>query len=243
MTFTYPKKETVLQESIEMVQAEVFCRVMRIQHENSLGTAFTIESHGKQFIVTAKHLFESNGFPSSSAISLLIGTSYQTFDVDIRYPAEQKADIAVMRLKKERLLTPVYDNINSSDGLIYGQDVYFVGFPYQYDSILGMFPGGNMPIPFVKKACLSAILKDGAGTILLDGHNNPGFSGGPVCYKTIGSAEKTMRILGVVSGYRFDSQPLFDNSGNQTSFFVRENTGIIIVSDIKHAVQIADNWI
>ena len=226
-----------------MVQAEIFCRVMRILHENSLGTAFTIESHGEQYVVTAKHLFESNGFPSSTIIKLYFGNNYVPIEVDVRYPSEPKADIAVMKLKKAQLLTPVYDNINSSDGLIYGQDVFFIGFPYEYDRILGMFPGGNMPIPFVKKACLSAILKDGAGTILLDGHNNPGFSGGPVCYKTVGSTEKSMRILGVISGYRFDSQPLFDKSGNQTDFFVKENTGIIIVSDIKHAVQIAENWV
>ena len=225
-----------------MVQAEIFCRVIRILHGNCSGTAFTIESHGQQFLVTAKHLFEGAGFPASTTINALIETEYKPFDVDVRYPKEPKADIAVMKLKTAQFLTPVYENVNSTEGLVYGQDVFFVGFPYEYDSILGMFPGGKMPIPFVKKACMSAILQDGAGTILLDGINNPGFSGSPVCYKKIGSREKTMRILGVVSGYRFNAQPLFDQHGNQTNFFVKENTGIIIVSDIKHAIEIADNW-
>lgn len=225
-----------------MVQAEIFRRVLRIQCGNSSGTAFTIESHGEQFWVTAKHMFEALGLPASTEIKLLIGTNYQAFDVGVRYPAEKKADIAVMKLKNTQLLTPTYENVNSTEGLVFGQDVYFVGFPYEYDSILGMFPGGNMPIPLVKKACMSAILQDGAGTILLDGINNPGFSGSPVCFKKIGSPENTMHILGVVSGYRFNSQPLFDQAGNQTGHYVKENTGIIIVSDIKHAMQIADNW-
>ena len=225
-----------------MVQSEIYCRVMRIIYGKCSGTAFTIESHGQQFLVTAKHIFEGAGFPASTVVTVLIGTEYKPFDVDVQYPKEQKADLAVMKLKTSQFLTPVYDNINSKDGLIFGQDVFFVGFPYEYDSILGMYPGGKMPIPFVKKACMSAILQDGAGTILLDGINNPGFSGSPVCFKKVGSNEKSMRILGVVSGYRFNAQPLFDQSGNQTNFYVKENTGIIIVSDIKHAVEIADNW-
>ena len=225
-----------------MVQAEIVRRVIRILHGNSTGTAFTIESHGQQFLVTAKHMFEGAGFPTSTSINVLIGTGYKSFDVDVRYPKEQKVDVAVMKLKTMQFLTPVYENINSTEGLIYGQDVYFVGFPYEYDCILGMYPGGNMPIPFVKKACMSAILQDGTGTILLDGINNPGFSGSPVCYKKVGPNEKNMRILGVVSGYRFKEQPVFDQHGSQTDFYVKENTGIIVVSDIKHAMEIANNW-
>lgn len=226
-----------------MVQTEILRRVMRIRFEKYGGTAFTIESHGKQFLVTAKHLFENAAFPASTQIMLLIGTEYKTFDVDIRYPTEPKADIAVIKLKKEQFLTPVYNNVNSTEGLVLGQDVFFVGFPYEYDTILGLFPGGNMPIPFVKKACMSAILQDSAGTILLDGLNNPGFSGGPVCFKKVGSNEKTMHIIGVISGYRCFPQPLLGQNNMPTPLYVQENTGIIIVSDIKHANLIADNWI
>lgn len=225
-----------------MVQAEIYCRVIRIQHGNSLGTAFTTESHGQQFLVTAKHLFKKSGFPASSTINLLIGAGQQSFDVDIRYPGEPTIDIVVIKPKILQLLTSTYDNANTTEGLVFGQDVYFVGFPFEYDSILGHFPGSTMPIPFVKKACVSAILNDGKGTILLDGINNPGFSGGPVCYRRIGSNDKTMSILGVVSGYRFNTQPLFDQNGNKTNNYIKENTGIIVVNDIKHAVQIAKIW-
>lgn len=226
-----------------MVQAEVFRRVIRIKYDGSSGTAFTIESHDEQFLVTAKHLFIANGLPQNATISLLIGTSYQSFDVNIRYPSNPRVDIAVMKFQQPLFLTPVYENVNTTNGLVFGQDVYYVGFPYEYDSILGMFPGGNMPIPFVKKACMSAILQDGAGTILLDGISNPGFSGSPVCFNMIGSTEKTMRIIGVVSGYRFAPQPVYDHSGSQKDFYVKENTGIIIVSDIKHAVEVAESWL
>lgn len=226
-----------------MVQAEIFRRVLRIVHENCPCTAFTIESHGEQFIVTAKHLFEDVGFPSSTTVKLLIGEDYQQFFVDIRYPADKNVDIAVMRLKPRQFLTPIFKNDNSINGLVYGQDVFFVGFPFEYDSILGALPGEKRPIPFVKKACVSAILNDEAGTILLDGINNPGFSGSPVCYNRIGSKDNAMSILGVVSGYRFATQPLFDQHGKQLDYFIKENTGIIVACDIKYAVQIADAWI
>ena len=226
-----------------MVQAEILRRVLRIIHENSAGTTFTIESHNEQFLVTAKHLFEQASLPSSATIELLIGKDYQPFDVDIRYPAEPVVDIAVMRLKKKQLLTPIYPNVNSIVGLTYGQDVYFVGFPFDYDNILGILPSGDAPIPFIKKACVSAILNDKEGTILLDGINNPGFSGGPVCFKKINAADNTMSILGVVSGYRHDKKPLYVPSGIQTDFYIKENTGLIIVNDIKYANQIANSWI
>ena len=226
-----------------MVQMEIIRRVIRINFSNSLGTCFTIESHGEQFLVTAKHLFENAGYPDFASIQLLLGASYQTFEVYIRYPAEQQVDIAVMKFKNAQFLTPVYPNVNSTEGLVLGQDVFFVGFPYEYDRILGMCPNGNTLIPLVKKACMSAMLQDGKGTLLLDGINNPGFSGSPVCFKRIGSQSITMSIFGVVSSYRFFILSLFDRAGKQTNYFVKENTGIIIVSDIKHAIQIADSWI
>ena len=226
-----------------MVQGEILSRVLRIRYNSSLGTAFTIESHGEQFLVTAKHIFGDTALPSSAIIGLLLGEDYQLFDVDIRYPSNQVVDIAVIRLKVPQYLTPTYDNINSTEGLILGQDVFFLGFPFEYDSILQGYPNRERPLPFIKKACMSAILKDSAKTILLDGINNPGFSGGPVCFKKIGSMETTMRILGVVSAYRTERQPLLNIVGSDTrGYYVPTNTGIILVYDIKNAIVIADNW-
>ena len=39
-----------------MVQMEIISRVFRIVFGTSTGTAFTIEDHGVQFLVTAKHM-------------------------------------------------------------------------------------------------------------------------------------------------------------------------------------------
>jgi len=91
--------------------------------------------------------------------------------------------LAVMKLNPYQALTAFFENENTTADMVIGQDVFFLGFPYNYDSLLQQSPFGNTPIPFVKKACMSAIIKSGEDILLLlDGHNNPGFSGGPVCF-------------------------------------------------------------
>lgn len=225
-----------------MVQMEIVSRVFRIGFGTSYGTAFTIEDHGVQFLVTAKHIFERANHPSFGRIYLLMGKTEKPFDVQIRYPANPQIDIAVMKLTPYQQLTPMYDNENTTKGLTLGQDVYFLGFPSQYNQLLNIFPSENKPLPFVKKACLSTILLKNS-TLLLDGHNNPGFSGGPVCFKELESGKKAMSIAGVISGYKFDKQYVFDGNDAQTSSYVKDNTGIIVAHCISHATKIASEWI
>jgi len=100
-------------------------------------------------------------------------------------------------------------------------------------------PGDCHPIPFVKKACLSSIVFS-IGLLLLDGNNNPGFSGGPVCFKF--PENDTFKIAGVISGYRYNKTTVFDNTDKETGMYVKENTGIVYAYDIKYALEIAQNW-
>ena len=92
----------------------------------------------------------------------------------------------------------------------------------------------GFPLPLVKKAAVSALgLED--GPILLDGHNNPGFSGGPVARRR---TKEEQTVIGVVSGYRFDRHNVRDANGDKTSYTYDTNTGIIIAHDIRHALAI-----
>ena len=111
-----------------------------------------------------------------------------------------------------------------------------------YDRHLKSFPNSKTPVPFVKKACFSGALDDGHSCILLDGHNNKGFSGGPVCFKPVDSAKKTMSIAAVVSGYRFEKQKVFDKNDQETESYIKSNTGIIVAYDIQEAIEIAKHW-
>lgn len=224
-----------------MVQSEVFSRVFRFTFGQSAGTTFTLENGDKQFLVTAKHIFRHEGFPNCADIKIFKDGKYSLYHVKIKYPEDSEVDIAVMQIDPMEFISPTFANPYSGAGLVYGQDVFFVGFPYNYDTLLQSLPNSSTPVPFVKKACLSGVLKSHS-LLVLDGHNNRGFSGSPVCFKPTDPKVKTMSICAVVSGYRFEQEPVFDKDGKETGLFVRSNTGIINAYDIKEAVTVANNW-
>ncbi|HZD60078.1 MAG TPA: hypothetical protein VE439_06450, partial [Anaerolineae bacterium] len=129
----------------------------------------------------------------------------------------------------------------TSDGIVYGQDVFFLGFPYGMRVELGNLNRG-FPLPFVKKAILSCIhtTENGVQIYYLDGHNNPGFSGGPVVFKE--ANRQNFKVASVISGYRQEEEPIYQ-AGQEIHFqeiplVYRYNTGIIYSYGIKHAVDL-----
>lgn len=76
-----------------MVRREILDRVFELVCEDGgKGTTFTMECNDSQFLVTAKHIFEDLGFPKEGTIGLLTeGGKYTPYEVDIRYPADQKS--------------------------------------------------------------------------------------------------------------------------------------------------------
>jgi hypothetical protein len=82
------------------------------------------------------------------------------------------------------------------------QDAYFLGYPYGLHAEGGSL-NAHFPLAIVKKACLSMFALGGPDAyILLDGHNNPGFSGGPVVFAPNGQGAPT-NVAAVVSGYKY----------------------------------------
>jgi hypothetical protein len=123
----------------------------------------------------------------------------------------------------------------TAGGIVWGQDVYLLGFPYGWYGDLGEM-NRNFPLPFVKKAILSCtyMKDDGVQHFFLDGHNNPGFSGGPVVFKEPHRSE--FKVASVISGYRYTHEPVFAGK-EELALAYRYNTGIIISYGIKHAVD------
>ena len=221
----------------------VFRLVCRSVYGEDRGTAFTMECNGSQFLVTARHMFGRLGFPKEGTIELLTEDGrYTPYEVDIRYPADSRVDIAVMRPKHHQHISQVYPNRNGSGELIFGQDVFFLGFPYEYDESLMSFPDSKRPVPFIKKACFSGRFSDGHACMAFDGHNNPGFSGGPVCYRPTDAPDGMMSVAAVISGYRPEKQDVLDQDGRPTGSYVEPNSGIVVAYDIKEAVQVAEHW-
>jgi hypothetical protein len=100
-----------------------------------------------------------------------------------------------------------------------------------------VFGKDGYPMPLVKRATVSALDQH---AFLLDGHNNPGFSGGPVVFSQPNTPVE-LRVAAVISGFEAVEQPVFKGE-EETAFTYRYNTGIIVAHDIRWAIaMIAEN--
>ncbi|MBI5455199.1 MAG: trypsin-like peptidase domain-containing protein [Deltaproteobacteria bacterium] len=213
-----------------MITTNAFQRVFCISIGDSIGTCFTIEVGGKQYIITAKHVAEKIG----EEVRIFHDNQWKTINMDLIGHCEDEIDISVLTSKIQ--LSPVYDLQPTMAGLVWGQDVYFLGFPYGMSGEMGEF-NRAFPLPFVKKAIVSCVnFKKGSIVCYLDGHNNPGFSGGPVVFKE--PNKNNYKVASVISGFRYEMEPIYDKENNAMSLGYKYNTGIIVSYGIKHAIDL-----
>lgn len=197
------------------------------------GTCFTIDVDGKQYLCTARHCVK--GF-NSDAINIFHEGAWKKLGVKLVGYGSKDTDICVM--SPEVQLSPSWPVIPTADGLLIGQDVFFLGFPYGIRTEQGDF-NRSFPMPLVKRATFSAMAKEKERSILfLDGHNNPGFSGGPVVFRDARQPDTDYRIASVISGYRFELEKIMDDKGNKTKYRYHANTGIILSHNINHALDV-----
>ncbi len=137
----------------------------------------------------------------------------------------------------QQQLSPVYPLEPTTDGLYYGQQACFLGFPFGWDGG-GAYINHGLPLPFVKAGIISAFATDEpVKRIYLDAHVNKGFSGGPVVF--LPDDQKVLRVAGVVVGYPKRFQPVVDNHGN-TVALAQENPGLVLAISIHHVVALID---
>ena len=219
-----------------MITSNVIHRTFQLKCGEALGSCFTIDVDDKQYLCTAKHCLEN--FRGKS-IELFHGEKWKTLDVELVGFGSKDTDICVLSPKIQ--LSPPYRLPPTMDNITLGQDVYFLGFPYGIQIDMGDL-NRLFPLPLVKRATVSAICAQDQTIILLDGYNNPGFSGGPVVFTKSGSAKNELSVAAIVSGYRFEPQPVLDEKGQETSLRVHANTGIVHSYSIQHALDaIKDN--
>jgi S1-C subfamily serine protease len=116
-------------------------------------------------------------------------------------------------------------------GLWPGDPVRFLGFPH---GLSNTYPSDTgFVTPLTRNAHLSgAIIHNGVTLTVLDGFNNPGYSGGPV-YADAGDG--TPILVGLISGYRTElrerSLVYRDTDGTEAAIeglFVKPNSGMIL---------------
>ena len=163
-----------------MVTSNILQRTFKIK-STQVGTCFTIDVDNRQYIVTARHIVE--GLVGQSIVKIRHEEEWKELQVTLVGHGKGEVDLSVLAAEHWNSVT--HPLPPTSGGMVLAQDVYFLGFPYELESNVGA-PNSNFPLPLVKKGIVSMFEFD-AAYILLDGHNNPGFSGGTCCLPSLQS--------------------------------------------------------
>ena len=213
------------------ITTNILQRTFRLRHNNQTGTCFTIDVDNRQYIVTARHLVET--ISDNGNLELLHDNVWKVLPV--RVVGHGTGDIDISVVSADLRLSPTHPLPATTAGIILAQDAYFLGFPYGLANDAGEL-NRNFPLPLVKKGIVSAVGSRDDNTVILDGHNNFGFSGGPVvCH--IADRNNELTVIGVVSGYRSDSMSVLHN-GKETELTYQYNTGLVIVYKINLAIEL-----
>jgi S1-C subfamily serine protease len=209
------------------VTSNALTRVFFVKTNNVFGTGFTLERNSRQFLVTARHVIPS----ARDSVAIHQHGTWQSMGGEVFYPKNPAVDIAVLRLDKHISLTLELEP--SMDGMVLGQDLYFLGFP------LGMYmePMWNgCPLPLIKHGVLSAIDSSDKSRVLiyLDAFGNLGFSGSPVIFRDLKSGET--KVAGIVTAFRTEESKV-QVGGAVTNWTVPANSGILIAASVLHAIE------
>ncbi|HAR96411.1 MAG TPA: hypothetical protein DCR97_10685 [Deltaproteobacteria bacterium] len=223
------------------VPQEMLDGVFRFKYGTRTGTCFAIEVDKRQYIITARHLVE--GIRDRDSVLMFLDQRWQEVRVKTIFPRNPKTDIVA--LVSKRNVAPRMEISASGAAIPIGQELYFLGFPF------GLSTQTDEPspqlIPFINHAFLSAVdSRFGSGNVLyLDGHNNPGFSGGPVVSRGYGE-KQSLQIVGVLSAYRVQlsretiterTDARYGATEKKSNRFVQENSGILVAYHISEIIK------
>jgi S1-C subfamily serine protease len=205
-----------------MVPTSILERTFHIAFGNQTASAFTIEVENLQYLVTAKHVLD--GWRDDLSVQIMRNKEWSNLTIKNVWLAPSDADVALISLSSQ--LSPTHDIVvGGALSFFLSQQMYFLGYPFGLRLDFGQV-NSHYPLPFVKTGIVSGFSLRGAGSQILfcDGHNNPGFSGGPMI--TI-DPDRRVHVIGVVSGYRHHDDPILYN-GAETGLTHRSNTGLVI---------------
>lgn len=215
-----------------MITSNVIHRTFRLKWGDGLGTCFTIDVEGRQYLVTARHLVRDLGEGTTARIELFHEGEWKWANVHVAWLSDPRADAAI--LAAEVQLSPNLNLEPNTRDMVLGQQVYFCGFtdlaPQGLEDI-----NRGFPVPLVRQGILAGWVNEGGiETLVIDGHNIQGFSGGPVVFQPPGTRD--FRVAGVVAGYHALRRPVFLD-GNKTDYYVKDNVGLVVAHSFEAGVQ------
>lgn len=219
-----------------MITSNVLTRVFKISDGESEGTAFTIEVDKKQYLVTAKHVISNF---SGGSLQLYHSDKWTNIKFELVGHSEY-TDVSVLAADKQ--LSPEFELPTTSEHIVLGQPVYFLGFPFDHVPSVPDNLNGGYPVALIKGGTLSAlVVDDDISTLLIDGNNNPGLSGGPVVFIKNGRPpyiDSNFCVGGIISGYQAEKKAVQDENSAITGHYIHENSGIVFAYNIKHALEL-----
>lgn len=202
-----------------------FYYTFKIMTNEGTGTSFLVSDSVNSYIITAKHMFGKATNGQKVDFSIDTGNGFLNFTGQVYIDSVNFVDVAVIKPNKfsaQEGISLKYPDV----GL--GMEGYFIGFPFNFQSSdIGRLLGG-FPLALVKRCSLSGIkVERGITMYLMDGQNNPGFSGGPVFLPMSNSITNVSSgLLGIISGY----YPQYDSAKtSKEKFEYAENSGIMLV--------------
>ena len=225
-----------------MINLNVIARVFQIKWRDSLGTAFAIDRHNRQYLITARHVVE--GVAQTDDIKIFHEDQWKQINVRLVGSGEGSIDVAIFSCPVR--LAPPLTLVASAKGISHGQPLYFLGFPFGWRWDTKVITDHEFPTPFVKAGILSGAFDD-FSLLVIDGHGNQGFSGGPVVFQPDGPWSNELRVAGVVSSHPALLSPvvndegcIIDNEKNVPFGYVQENPGFIVAVTVDHAIKLID---
>jgi hypothetical protein len=228
---------------MSLVPVQCWMRTFKADFAGGAASCFVVTHRDRQWLITAKHVADAAARLGAAALSL---SGENGLDIAVstqmrRVVVAEGPDVAVFSLGDNKIVRDDLTLLPSSDGVVLSQEVFFLGYPLP----------GSLPLsgrlPAVRKGIVSQRAAfDGVVAWIIDGHNLPGFSGGPLVFADHGGLGSAWQILGVVSAYvrhpiavEIAGGALTSNSG----VTVPSNAGLVVVYDIKHAVDAIDAFI
>lgn len=231
---------------MSVVPVECWLRTFRLEGAGGSASCFVISRHDRQWLVTAQHVIDAIRANGGDTLALF-GEHDQHVELNAGLPqvplGEPGPDVAVFALGDHKIAPDHLTLVPSSHGVALSQDAYFLGYP-----MYGSLPLAGR-LPAVRRGIVSQRMLDvdrGCIAWILDGHNLPGFSGGPAVFADAGGTGSVWHVLGVVSGYmphRINLQGPDGRDVNDGAFGVPTNSGIVVVHNIEHATEAIDAYV
>lgn len=212
----------------------------QITTSTGTGTCFLNSDRKGYCFLTASHLVE--GVHSGDTVYLGHQDGLVPWTIRAIHHSPTGHDIAAFTVDM-KVVAPKFEPLDPP-GLMPGQPMKFLGYPHGLQT---NFPNPNGYLsPLVRTAFFSGIIEvEGKSILVLDGFNNPGYSGGPV-FTT--NDQGFPQLFGVISGFRFEKPELgsvYRKSGNKIEkhedFFVNLNSGMIYAVGIGEIQDLLDS--